>query len=66
MESNLVLGKSNENSVYDIEKFIICHEKTKTRLTSTENYRQNIIDAANKRRDERQHHREAIQISHDK
>ena len=47
-----MLGKLNEYSVYDLEKCIIYQKKTKTPLSSTENDRQKIIDAANKRRDE--------------
>ena len=50
MESRLVLGNSNEDCVYDNEKCIICQKKSKTPLSSTENGRQKIIDAANKRR----------------
>ena len=38
--------------MYDTEKCIICQKKTKIPLSSTENGRQKIIDAANKRRDE--------------
>ena len=52
MESKLVLQKSTEDSVYDFEKSIFCQKKTKTPLSWTENGRQNIIEAANKRRDE--------------
>ena len=51
MESKLVLGKSNEDSVYDIEKYSIYQKKTKAPLSSTENGRQKILDANNKRRD---------------
>ena len=52
MKSKLVLQKSNENSVHDIEKYIICQKKTKILLSSTENGQQEIIDVANKRRDD--------------
>ena len=52
MESNSVLGKSNEDSVHDIETCIVCQTKTKTPLSSTENSRQKIINPADKRRDE--------------
>ena len=51
MESKLVLRKSNEDSVYDIEKYVIYQKKTKAPLSSTENGRQKILDANNKRRD---------------
>lgn len=39
MESKLVLVKSHEDSVYDIEKCIISQKKIKIPLSSTENYR---------------------------
>lgn len=58
--------KSHEDSVYDIEKCIICQKITKTPLSSTENYRKKILDVGNKRRAEvYREHSEVVQISHD-
>lgn len=46
----LFLGKSSEDSVFDIQKFIICQKKTKTQPLTTKNSIQKI-DATNKRRE---------------
>ena len=61
-----MLVKSHEDSAYDIDKCIICQNKTKTPLSSTENYRKKILDVGNKGRDEvYREHSEVVQISHD-
>ena len=49
MENCLSLAKSSE---FDIDQCIICQKKTKVSLTSTENGRKKIIDAAAVRKDE--------------
>ena len=49
MENCLSLAKSSE---FDIDQCIICKNKNKVSLTSTENGRKKIIDAAIVRKDE--------------
>ena len=52
MTSTIQLGRSTEKSALIIDNCIICQKQGKKNLTSTQNGRRNIIDAANIRQDE--------------